>query len=149
MLFLFFCCFLLFKLLLFLLLLSSFLSILLFLFSFCFGFSSLLNFGSSFSFSGNFLFSFSSYNSFLLCEHLLLGFLVFIFLDLEFFFLKSNFLQIHSLFSFHLLFNFKHLQLSLSFSSWKFMLSLQSSQVSFGSSLFSSSSFSFLNSLCR
>lgn len=47
------------------------------------------------------------------------------------------------------MFNFKHLKLSLSLSSRKFMLSLQSSQVGFGSSFFGSSSFSLLNSLCR
>lgn len=148
-LFLLFSGFLFFNFLLFFLLLLSLFGSLSFSFFFCFFLSSSLSFSSSFLFSLNLLLCFCSQSSLLLSYHLLLCFSIFFLLSLEFLFLKSNFLQVHGLLSFHLLFYLKHLQLGFRLSSWELMLSLQSCKICLCSCLLSSGSLGLLDGLSR
>lgn len=102
---------------------------------------SLLLGGLFLSFNGSFLLLLSIYLSLFNLDKLLL------LLSVVLLFNKLCLFEFKGLFGFHLLLDLKHLKLSLSLSSRKFVLSLESSKVSLGGSFLCSSSLSLLNSL--
>jgi hypothetical protein len=72
---------------------------------------------------------------------------LFLFLRVGLILHESLFFKFKSLLCLHLLFNFEHLELSLSLSSRELVLSLQSSKISLGSCFLCSSSLGLLHSL--
>lgn len=100
-------------------------------------------------FLGSLLLSFSG--SILLSLHIGLSLLdlykLFLLLRVGLVLYESLFFEFKCLLGLHLLFDFEHLELSLSLSSRELMLSLKSGKVSLGSSLLSSGGLGLLNSL--